>query len=142
MSFVSMLGNLKGLVATLSSVIIFTILLVTANTMAMSVRERIREIAVLKALGFRRWKVLGLLMSEGILMTLTGGLLGCLGARFLFRSLDLAAFTQGFFQQLDVTWGIIALGLGISVLVGLLSAAVPAYRAANLTVADGLRHVG
>lgn len=110
--------------------------------MAMSVRERIREIAMLKALGFRRRKVLRLLISEGILMTLTGGLLGCLGARLVLSSIDLAALSQGFFQQLDVTWEIIVLGLAVSILVGLLSTAVPAYRAANLTVADGLRHVG
>jgi ABC-type antimicrobial peptide transport system permease subunit len=81
-------------------------------------------------------------MSEGVLMTFTGGLIGCLGARILFSFLDLAAFSQGFFQQLDVTWGIIALGLGVSVAVGLLSTMIPAYHAANLTVADGLRHVG
>lgn len=142
MSFISMLGNLKLLIATISGVIIFTILLVTANTMAMSVRERIREIAVLKALGFRRLRVLGLLMSEGVLITFVGGLIGCLGARFFFRSIDMATFSQGFFQQLDVTWGIIALGLAISILVGLASAGLPAYRASNLTVADGLRHVG
>jgi putative ABC transport system permease protein len=142
MNFISMLGNLKALIATISGVIIFTILLITANTMAMSVRERIREIAVLKALGFRRPKVLGLLMSEGVLMTFIGGLIGCLGARLVFSALDMAAFSQGFFQELDVTWRIIALGLTISVLVGLASAGIPAYRAANLTVADGLRHVG
>lgn len=142
MSFISMLGNLNALITILSSVIIFTLLLVTGNTMAMSVRERIREIAMLKALGFRRRKVLGLLVSEGVLMTFTGGLIGCLGARLIFSSIDMGAFSQGFFQQLDVTWGIIALGLGVSIAVGLLSTAVPAYHAANLTVADGLRHVG
>jgi ABC-type antimicrobial peptide transport system permease subunit len=54
----------------------------------------------------------------------------------------MSAYSQGFFQQLDVTWGIIGLGLGISVLVGLAAAGVPAYRASNLTVAEGLRHVG
>jgi putative ABC transport system permease protein len=142
MSFIAMLGNLKGLIATISSVIIFTILLVTANTMAMSVRERTREIAVLKALGVRPRTVLGLIVSEGVLITIIGGLAGCLGARLAFRSLDLAAFSQGFFQQLDVTWGTIALGFLLSALVGLLSTAVPAYYASKLTVVDGLRHVG
>lgn len=142
MGFVSMLGNLKGLVAAISSVIIFTILLVTANTMAMSVRERIREIAVLKSLGFRRRQVVGLLISEGMAITLTGGLIGCLGARLIWTSIDLAAFSQGFFQQLEVSWRIISLGGLVAALVGLLSTVIPAYHAARLTVAEGLRHVG
>jgi putative ABC transport system permease protein len=140
--FVSLLGNIKYLIAVISSLIIFTILLVTANTMAMSVRERTREIAVQKALGFRRSKILRLLMSEGVFITLLGGLLGCLGARFIFGSLDITAYTQGRFQQLDVTWGIIAFGLFISLLLGLASTGLPAYRVARLTVADGLRNIG
>lgn len=142
MSFISMLGNLKGLVATISSVIIFAILLVTGNTMAMSVRERAREIAVLKALGFGRSQVLGLLVSEGVLIALAGGLLGCLGARLVFNSIDLAAYSHGFFQQLQIAWGIILLGLALSALVGLVSAGIPAYLASGLKVADGLRQVG
>lgn len=142
MSFVSMLGNLKQLVATISGVIIFTLLLVTGNTMAMSVRERIREIAVLKSLGFHRGKVLRLLVAEGVLITVTGGLAGCLAARLIFGGLDLGAFSMGFFQQVDVTWPIIAAGLAVSAVVGIVSAGIPALRAANLTVAEGLRHVG
>lgn len=142
MSFVSMLGNLKQLVATISGVIIFTLLLVTGNTMAMSVRERIREIAVLKSLGFRRGEVLRLLVAEGMLITVTGGLAGCLAARLIFGGLDLGAFSSGFFQQVDVTWPIIAAGLAVSAVVGIVSAGIPAFRAANLTVTEGLRHVG
>lgn len=142
MNFISMLGNLNRLIVTISGVIIFTLLLVTANTMAMSVRERIREIAVLKTLGFRPHQVIGLLVSEGVLITLTGGLIGSLGARLLFSSLNLAVFTQGFIGQLNIAWGIIALSLTASVLVGLVSTGIPAYRAAKLTVAEGLRHVG
>lgn len=142
MSFVSMLGNLKQLVATISGVIIFTLLLVTGNTMAMSVRERIREIAVLKSLGFRRGEVLRLLVAEGMLITVTGGLAGCLAARLIFGGLDLGAFSLGFFQQVDVTWPIIAAGLAVSAVVGIVSAGIPAFRAANLTVTEGLRHVG
>ncbi|HEY0546557.1 MAG TPA: FtsX-like permease family protein [Pyrinomonadaceae bacterium] len=142
MSFVSLLGNIKYLIATISALIIFTILLVTANTMAMSVRERVREIAVLKALGFRRRRVLMLLMAEGVMITLMGGLLGTLAAHFVFRLIDIAAYTQGSFQRLDVTWSIIALGLIISGLVGVVSTGVPAYQATKLTVAEGLRNIG
>jgi putative ABC transport system permease protein len=142
MSFVSLLGNIKLLVATVSGLIVFTILLVTANTMAMTVRERVPEIAVLKSLGFRRGRVLGLLVAEGVLITLTGGVLGCLAARALFGFVDISAYTQGRFQQFDVTWGIVALGLLVSALLGLVSTGLPAYRASSLTIARGLRNVG
>jgi putative ABC transport system permease protein len=142
MSFISMLGNLRGLVATLGGVIIFTLLLVSGNTMAMSVRERIREIAVLKALGFRRRRVLVLLVGEGTLIALAGGLLGGLSARIVFSSLDLASYSQGFFQKLTIPWTVIAAGALVSAGVGLVSAGLPAYLATRRTVVEGLRHVG
>jgi len=141
MSFVSLLGNLRNLIAFLSGLIIFTILLVTANTMAMSVRERVREIAVLKSLGFRRRRIHGLLIGEGVLITLAGGLLGCVGARIFFGFVDMAAYTAGRFQRFDVAWGIIALGLLLSALLGVAGMAAPTWRAVRLTVADGLRRV-
>jgi len=141
-NFVSLLGNLKSLIAFIGGLLMFTIFLVTANTMAMSVRERIREIAVFKALGFRRRQVLGLLSTEGVLITLAGGLIGCLGARLLFSFVDMAAYTQGRFQRFDVTWEIIALGLLLSALLGLVSTSLPSYRASSMTVTDGLNHVG
>jgi len=142
MSFVSLLGNIKHLIAIISGLLLFTILLVTANTMAMSVRERTREIAVLKSLGFRRRKVLVMLMSEGILITVAGGLVGCLASAVLFGVVDLAPFTQGRFQYLDVSWGIIGFGLLVAAMVGLVSTGIPSYRATNITVAAGLRRVG
>jgi putative ABC transport system permease protein len=142
MSFISMLGNLRGLVATLSGVIIFTLLLVSGNTMAMSVRERIREIAVLRALGFRSRRVMAMLVLEGVVITLAGGLLGGLGAKFLFASLDLASYSQGFFQKLTIPWTVIGLGAAIAALVGLASAGLPAWFASKKTVVEGLRHVG
>ena len=95
MSFISMLGNLRGLVAAISSVIIFTILLVSANTMAMSVRERIRETAVLKAIGFRRAHVLTMLLSEGVVIRLAGGSSGPWGRASSVRWLgNLASCSQ------------------------------------------------
>lgn len=142
MGFISMLGNLKGLVAMLSGIIIFTTLLVTANTMAMSVRERIREIAVMKALGFTKGKILLLFAGEGSLLAGTGGLAGSLGARLLIGSMDLASYSQGFFQVLEIRWEVVAVSVVLSTLVGLAGTGVPAWRAVSRTVADGLRHVG
>jgi len=108
----------------------------------MSVRERIRETAVLKALGFRRRQVLAMLVGEGVVITLAGGLLGSLGARVIFSSLDLASYSQGFFQKLTIPWAVIAAGCAIAALVGLLSAGLPAWLASRRTVVEGLRHVG
>ena len=142
LGFISMLGNLTVLVVGISSVITFTILLVTANTMAMSIRERVREVAVMKALGFRRWRLLALLISEGALVSLTGGVIGCGAAVALLKGIDPAMMTQGFLQQLDITPEVIGAGIGIAVLIGIISATIPALRASFLTVSDGLRHVG
>ncbi|HEX7773240.1 MAG TPA: FtsX-like permease family protein, partial [Pyrinomonadaceae bacterium] len=110
LGFISMLGNLNTLVAAVTGCVIFAILLMTANTMALSVRERVRELAVLKALGFRRRKVLGLVASEGALITLMGGIVGC-GAALLFCIFsDLNSISRGLVQQLNVSWETIGLG--------------------------------
>ena len=142
MGFISMLGNLTGLVASISAAIIFSILLVTANSMAMSVRERAREIAVLKVLGFNRRKLLLILIPEGLTIALAGGIAGILGAAVVSGLVDVGTLTKGTFQHLDVTAEIAALGLAVSALVGIASVGVPAYRAMGLTVAQGLRDVG
>ena len=142
LSFVSMLGNIKGLVAVMSAVIIFTALIITASSIGMSVRERTREIAIFKALGFKRSKVLSLLVAEGVLIMLLGGLLGTLGARLLFGYVEVAQYTQNIFQRFEVTWGIVALGLLTTAVIGLLSAGIPAYRATSQRVAEGLRYIG
>jgi putative ABC transport system permease protein len=142
MGFISMLGDLSQLIAAISCAIIFTILLVTANAMAMSVRERTREIAVLKTLGFNRRKLTGLLILEGLLIGLAGGLVGLLGARVVFKFIDIAAITKGVFQHFEVMPETVAMGLTISALIGVVSFIVPACRAISVTVADGLRHVG
>lgn len=142
LSFVGMMGNVKALIAALGTVILVTILIITASSIAMSVRERTREIAILKALGFRRDRVLGMLIAEGVTMMLAGGLVGCLGARLLFSFVEVAPYTQNIFQRFEVTWGIVALGLALTSVVGLFSAGLPAYQATKRRVADGLRHVG
>ena len=142
LGFISMLGNVKTLIASISSVVVFTILLVTANTMAMSIRERAREIAILKTLGFGRRRLLGVLMGESAVVALTGGVLGCVGARLFFSVVDVWRYTQGLFPIFIVEPSTILLGIGLSVLIGLASAALPAIRVSRLTIAEALRRVG
>jgi len=81
LSFVSMLGNVKLLLTAISAAVVFTILLVAGNTMAMSIRERTNEVAVLKTLGFRRHLILLLLVGEALVIALLGGAVGALGAK-------------------------------------------------------------
>ena len=76
LEFVAMMGNVKAFILSICSAVVFATLLVSANTMAMSIRERTREVAVLKTLGFTRQSVLGLFVSEAVALSLAGGLIG------------------------------------------------------------------
>ncbi len=93
LSFVSMLGNVKLLLTAISAAVVFTILLVAGNTMAMSIRERTGEVAVLKTLGFRRNTILFLLVGESLVIALLGGVLGGVGAKLTYAFIH-ATFTR------------------------------------------------
>jgi len=142
LGFMSMWGNVRTLVVSVSTVLTFTIILVAANTMAMSIRERTGEIAILRTLGFSPAHVLAMLISESTLIALAGGLLGAIGARYLFAEMDLNAMTMGFLQVLDVTWGTILLAAGVSLVVAFASTFVPAWTASRLAIADAMRRRG
>jgi putative ABC transport system permease protein len=141
LGFVSMLGDVQLFITSIVSAVVFTIILVAANTMAMSIRERVREIGVLKALGFRSSQVLTMLVGESVLLSLVGALLGSWGARLLFGSVDMALLTSGFMQRFYVTPGTLILCLLIGLFVGICSASVPAWRASQRPVVDALRRV-
>ena len=117
LGFVSMLGNVRLLVMSISTVVLFTVILVAANTMAMSIRERTGEIAILKTLGFAPGLILYMMVAESMMIALAGGLLGSLGARYLYRTLNLDALSRGFVQQLDVRWNTVLLSAGIALAV-------------------------
>ncbi len=141
LGFLSMLGNIQLLITSICTVVIFTIVLVAANTMAMSIRERVREIGILKAVGFHNQQILHLLLGESIFLSVSGALIGSFGARFIFSRLNLPALTGGFIQRVDITPFMLALCVGIGILVGVLAAGVPAWRASNRPAADALRRV-
>lgn len=135
-----MLGNVKVFILIICSAVIFTTLLVSATTIAMSIRERTREVAVLRALGFTSSRVLGLFVSEAVSLSLAGGIVGAgLGELLVY---GFGRVVQLSFMPLRVTpatWGLSVL---ISGIVGLLSAALPSYRASHVDILDGLRHIG
>jgi putative ABC transport system permease protein len=140
-SFVAMLGNVKGLIAGIGLVVVFTISLIAANSMAMTARERFTEVAVMKALGFRPGLVLGLILAESVLIALIGGVLGTLGATFGTTALVAVMEDMIFLQNLSVSSAVIGLSLGASVLIGLFSGGIPAWNAARVRIIDGLRRV-
>jgi putative ABC transport system permease protein len=91
LSFVSMWGDIRTLVRSVSSVVVFTLVLVTASTMNMAVRERLQELAMLKALGYRRSDLLAFILAESVGLALTGGLVGVGGAWLVFTHGRLAS---------------------------------------------------
>jgi putative ABC transport system permease protein len=139
LSFVSMFGNIKMLIGSISTVIVFTMILVTASTMSMAIRERSREIAVLKAVGFNSAHVFGLILAESFGLAMAGGIIGCFGARGLFSTIDIYSLSRGFFIKFDVTPHIIAGGMLVATALGVVSALMPAYTSTRKSVVEGLR---
>jgi putative ABC transport system permease protein len=141
LEFVAMMGNVKAFILSICSAVVFATLLVSANTMAMSIRERTREVAVLKTLGFTRRNVLGLFVSEAVALSLAGGLIGAGLGWFLVYGMTHSKQFISFFP-LQVTAGILVTALLTSGGVGLLSSALPSYHASQINIVDGLRHIG
>src|SRR5204863_3689552 len=84
LQFMEMMGNVKLLINGISLIILFAVTLIVANTVAMSARERVTEIAVMRTLGFGRGHILGFILSEAVLMSLLGGVMGILLAQYVF----------------------------------------------------------
>ena len=141
LEFVAMMGNVKAFILSICLAVVFATLLVSANTMAMSIRERTREVAVLKTLGFTRVSVLGLFVGEAVALSIIGGLIGAGLGSFLIYGLTHSKQFISFFPM-EVTAGIWATALFTSGMVGLLSAALPSYHASQVNIVDGLRHIG
>jgi putative ABC transport system permease protein len=138
-SFADQVGNIGQIVAAILVAVFFTLLLVAGNTMAQSVRERTSELAVLKTLGFGNGQVLGLVLAESCLLALLGGLLGiALGWTLITLGGDptngqLPVF---YFPPADV-----ALGVGLTLFLGLVTGLLPALQAMRLRIVDALRRV-
>jgi putative ABC transport system permease protein len=139
--FEEMMGDLKGMIRAIGLAVVFSLLCVAGNSMAMSMRERTSEVAVLKAIGFSRGLVLILVMTESVLVAAVGGAIGSLGCKGLCEVVDISRFTSGFLPFYYIPWSVALQGLAVSLFVGFASGFFPAVRAANLSVVDGLRRV-
>ncbi len=138
-SFATMWGNVSLLMGTIGMAVVFAILLVTANAMMMSTRERTGEVAVLKTIGFTDRRLFGMVMLEAGIIAVTGALLGLGGAKLLYKASNFNA--GGFLPGFDVTGSTLAIGSIITLVLMLASGLVPAMRAARLPVVQALRRV-
>jgi len=139
--FVDMLGNVQELIRNIGLAVVFSLSLVTANSMAMAMRERVTEIAVLKAIGFPRSRVLFMVLGEACTIAMLGGFLGvAMGCLFLEGMNRL--MPQFFpFTVMEMLGPWISYGLIAAAALGLVSGIVPAIRAAQMSVIDGLRRI-
>jgi putative ABC transport system permease protein len=140
MGFVSMTEAILLAVQAISVVIVGLILIVLANTMAMSVRERVTEYAVMKTLGFSPARLAWLITGESFVIAAAGGLLGVIAVFPLARAF--AAAVGPFFPVFEVSGATLALASGLDLLAAVAAAAIPSWFVARTTIANGLRHVG
>jgi putative ABC transport system permease protein len=140
LDFINTLGSVKAFILSICGAVLFTTLLVCANTMAMSIRERTREVAVLRTLGFTRGSILKLLLGESIAISLIGGLLGVALATgaILFMSRP----GIGLPVSMHMTPATALFVMAVAALVGVVSGLLPSYRASNLGIVDALRYIG
>ncbi|MGD8279294.1 MAG: ABC transporter permease, partial [Gemmatimonadota bacterium] len=139
LGFIGLFGNIGFFLNTIGMAVVFAILLVAANTMAMSSRERVPEVAVFKTLGFGDGFVFSIVLAEAFFITMLGAGLGLGLALLLFNIGEFSA--MGFIPGLAVAGRTVALALGIAVALALASGFFPARRAARLNVIEALRHV-
>ena len=138
-NWVKQFGNIQFLIVSIGSVVFFTLLLVTGNTMAISVRERTSELAVFKAIGFSDRAVLLFVLAESLAIALFGGLLGVLGALIMVPALGKAL--TGLLPSIVLAPSMLLFGLGLAILVGFASGVIPGVSAMRLRVVNALRRV-
>jgi putative ABC transport system permease protein len=137
-SYVKQLGNIELLMLTIGAVVVFTLLLVTGNTLSAAVRERTAELAVLKTLGYTDGFVMALVLAEAGLLATAGGGLGVLLAKLFTLGGDP---TKGLLASFHLSTGGMAAGFGTALVVGLLAGLMPAWAALRLQVVQALRRV-
>jgi putative ABC transport system permease protein len=142
LSFLAVLGDVKLILLSICAAVTFTILLVSGNTMAMAVRERVREVGVLKTLGFTNGIVLWLMVCEAIVISLIGGVIGLALTRgLIFLLSKLPAFVTFFtdFSQVTIQPSVIIICLLVAGMIGLISSIIPALGASRRSIVEALK---
>ena len=138
LSFQTMMGGVKQFLYGIMAAITFSLLLVMGNTMAMTVRERTREVGTLKAIGFQRGTITALFLGEALLVACIGAGIGIAAAALVFRSVDLSLYIPNFISFVP-TGQTLIVAFVLSIVVGLVSVIYSAYRVSGLTIAEALR---
>ncbi len=143
LSFIAMAGTIMTAMEVISIVVVLIILLVLANTMAMTARERMAEYAVLKTLGFRPFHLVGLIGGESLFIAMAGFAVGLGTLLFIFKnfSVVITKLSNGFFGIFNLTDNTIALTFASALMVGIIAAIFPTWRAVRMRIADGLHRV-
>jgi putative ABC transport system permease protein len=139
LSFISMWGNIKMLVGAICTVVVFSLILVSASTMSMAIRERFRELAVLKALGFRRRELFAFILAESFGLAMFGALLGAGGAYMLYTYGSISKMTGGIFITFEVTPKILGIAGCVAAGLGIVASIMPSIATARTSVVDGLK---
>ncbi len=137
--FLEQVGNIGLILVSVTTAVFFTMLLVTANTMAQSVSERTNEIGVLKTLGFSGRSILTLILLESLFLTFTGGLVGLGLAWFLAGGMGEAI--KDYFPVFALSSGTFIMGLFMMLAFGIITGMWPALTAMRLKIVDALRRV-
>lgn len=139
LSFISMWGNIKLFINSICTVVVFTLILVAASTMSMAIRERFRELAVLKAIGFRRRELFAFILAESFGLAMLGALLGVGGAFCLYTFGDISKMTAGVFVSFEVTPKIMGTAFLVATGLGIIASIAPAISVARMSVVNGLK---
>lgn len=142
LQFIAFLGNVKVFLMSICAAVTFTILLVSGNTMAMSVRERVREVGILKTLGYTPGAILFMILGEAGLISVLGGTLGIGLATALTAAIRKGpAFLQAM-KTLTITPDVAMLCLALAFAIGVVSSSMPAWTASRTSILEALRNSG
>lgn len=140
LGFMSMLGNVKAIIGSVALVVVFTMMMVSVSTMSMAIRERLREVAILRAIGYSRGWVFTLILSEALFMSGLGLALG-IGLAEMFRFVNMDQMTRSFIDRYAPNASVYATVIAAGAAVGLLSGIIPGVKAVRMGILAGMRRV-